>query len=64
MSRDEEIHQLMYGIAGNEISLLRALQEKDWDYVKTLKILKNAYYERLRKVSHGLPTENWTQAKS
>jgi hypothetical protein len=56
-SRQAEIEELLRLIGGLEESIRIALDEKDWDFVKLLKEMKPRYYNRLRRVIHGLPQE-------
>lgn len=54
-NREERIENLLYILGGLEASILEAMDQKDWDFVKMLKVQKADYYERLRRVSYGLP---------
>ncbi len=53
--REKRIHDLLMAIGGLEAAILRSLEEKDYEFSKILKEKRADYYERLRRVSYGLP---------
>lgn len=55
--RKKEMDNLLLMIGGLEESIRSALDQKDWDFLETLKPLKAKYYERLRRLAYGLPQE-------
>lgn len=57
-SRDQRIEELLYILGGVESSILFAMEQKDWDFAKVLKKQKLKLYERLRRVSYGLPEKS------
>ena len=62
-SRKERIDHLLYMVGGLEECIRNAMEQKDWDFLKVLKPLKQDYYERLKRVAYGLPEERKLPAK-
>ena len=54
--RKAELENLLKIIAGLEISIRYALDEKDWDTLKDLRKRQTEYYKRLRITMYGLKT--------
>lgn len=63
VDRKQRIEELLLMIGGLESSILRAQENKDWKFLDTLKPLKANYYERLRRLSYGLPEESPLQSE-
>lgn len=53
--RLDRISELLKMIGGLEESIRMALENKDYEFAKTLHPLKARYYEKLRRVVYGLP---------
>lgn len=58
------IEELLYMLGGLEASILEAMDQRDWEFVKLLKVKKADYYERLRRVSYGLPEKRTFPTKT
>lgn len=57
-SQKERLDKLLLMIGGFEVAIRDALENKDYDFLKVLKKKQVTYYERLRRVSYGLPEES------
>lgn len=56
-TREERVEELLYVIGGLEAAILEAMDQKDWEFIDMLKVKKMDFYERLRRLSYGLPEE-------
>lgn len=54
--RKAKIEDLLKIIAGLEISIRHALDDKDWDTLKDFRKYQISYYKKLRDTMYGLET--------
>jgi hypothetical protein len=53
--KKKRIDDLLLMIGGLEVSILAAQEQQDWRFLDVLNSKKKSYYERLKRVSYGLP---------
>lgn len=63
-TRQERIDEILLTIGGLEVSIRSAQEQLDWDFVKKLTPLRQKYYEKLKRLSYGLPEERTPKPKN
>lgn len=54
---EDPFEQLLYTLAGCEVAILNAMEQKDWVFLKALRAQKAKLLERLRRKAYGLPEQ-------
>jgi hypothetical protein len=66
MTKEEKkkrIDELLLMIGGLESTILASQEQRDWDFVNSLKPMRADYYERLRRIMYGLPEKRPTSTE-